>query len=144
MIFFCREMEMIAEKMEAAALNKTNLIDIFLVGQRVHDVIKECIENCCCSRYLSEIKNLLENIDGEETTCEEKLNFYELSTRHTKSFLLYNQINKIFGAKIYQLHDTHLKAAVFFEIEKIKKYLKTFSDVEKLEGLLYVLSKSLA
>ena len=78
-------MEMIAEKIEAAALNKTNLIDIFSVGQRVHDVIKECGENCCGSRYLSEIKNLLENIDGEETTREEKLNFYELSTRRCKN-----------------------------------------------------------
>ena len=74
------------------------------MGQRVHDVIKECGENCCCSRYLSQIKNLLENIEGKETTHEEKLNFYELSTRHTKSFLLYDEINKKFGAEIYQLH----------------------------------------
>ena len=50
-------MEMITEKIEAAALNKTNLIDIFSVGQRVHDIMKECGENCCCSRYFkSQIK----------------------------------------------------------------------------------------
>ena len=108
-------MEMITEKIEAAALNKTNLIDIFSVGQRVHDIMKECGENCCYSRYFkSQIKNLLENIEGEETTHEEKLNFYELSTRHNKSFLLYDQINKKFGAEISQLLNTHLKAAVFF------------------------------
>ena len=32
--------------------------------------------------------------------------------------------------------------AIFFEIEKIKKYLKTVDDIEKLEGNLYVLSKT--
>ena len=62
--------------------------------------------------------------------------------RHTKSFLLYDQINKKFGAEIFHLHDIYLKAAAFFEMEKIKKYLKTFNHIEKLERFLYVLSKS--
>ena len=113
-----------------------------MVGQRVDDIINECGENCCCKRYLSEIKNLLENICEEETTNEERSIFYELSMRHTKSFFLYDEINKKFGAEIFHLHDTYLKAAAFFEMEKIKKYLKTFYDIEKLERFLYVLSKS--
>ena len=79
---------------------------------------------------------------GEETTNEEKMKFYQLSTKHTKSFLLHDQINKKFCDEIYQLHDNPIRAAVFFEIEKIKKYLKTFNDIEKLEGYLCVLSKS--
>ena len=62
--------------------------------------------------------------------------------RHTKSFLLCDQINKKFGAEIFHLHDIYLKAAAFFEMEKIKKYLKTFNHIEKLERFLYVLSKS--
>ena len=62
--------------------------------------------------------------------------------RHTKSFLLYDQINKKFGAEIFHLHDIYLKAAAFFEMEKIKKYLKTFNNIQKLERFLYVLSKS--
>ena len=33
-------------------------------------------------------------------------------------------------------------AAIFYEIEKIKKYLKTINDLEKLEGNLYILSKT--
>ena len=134
-------MEMIAKKIEAAALNKTNLIEIFSVG-KIHDVIRQCRENCCCSRYLSEFEILLENMNGEKTTNEEKMKFYQLSTKHTKSFLLYDQINKKFGGEIYQLHDNPIRAAVFFEIEKIKKYLRSFNDIEKLEWYLYVLSKS--
>ena len=135
-------MEMISEKIEAATLNKTNLIEIFSVGKKLHDVIRQCSENCCCSRYLSEFEILLENMNGEQTTNEEKMKFYQPSTKHTKYFLLYNQINKIFGDEIYQLHNNPIRAAGVFEIEKIKKYLKTFNDIEKLEGYLYVLSKS--
>ena len=81
-------------------------------------------------------------MNGEETSNQEKMKFYQLLTKHTKSFLLYDQINKKFGDEIYQLHDNPIRAAAFFEIEKIKKYLKAFNDIEKLEGYLYVLSKS--
>ena len=111
-------MEMIAEKIEAATLNKTNLIEIFSVGKKLYDVVRQCSENCCCSRYLSEFETLLKNMNGEEKTNEEKMKFYQLLTKHTKSFLLYDQINKKFGDKIYQLHDNPIRAAVFFEIEK--------------------------
>ena len=100
------------------------------MGKKIHDVIRQCNENCCCSRYLSEFEILLENMNGEETANEEKMKFYQLSTKHTKSFWLYDQI------------DNPMRAVVFFEIEKIKKYLKTFNDIEKLEGYLYVFSKS--
>ena len=60
---------MFTEKIEAAALNKTNLIEIFSVGKKIHDVIRQCRS--------------------------------QLSTKHTKSFLLYDQINKKFGDEIY-------------------------------------------
>ena len=38
-------MEMIAEKVEDVALNKTDLIEIFSVGKKIHDVIRQCSEN---------------------------------------------------------------------------------------------------
>ena len=38
--------------------------------------------------------------------------------------------------------DRCFKLVVCFEIEKIKKYLKTIDDLEKLEGNLYILSKT--
>ena len=34
------------------------------------------------------------------------------------------------------------KLAIFFEIEKIEKYLKAVADIEKLEWNLYVFSKT--
>ena len=91
---------------------------------------------------LVEINNLIESMDHQETTEEENLTFLELSMKNPHSFLLFDQINKKFGAEIYQLTNRCFKLAIFFEIEKIKKYLKTIADLEKLEGNLYVLSKN--
>ena len=53
-------------------------------------------------------------MNGEEKTNEEKMKFYQLSTKHTKSFLLYDQINEKFSDEIYQLQDNPIRAAVFF------------------------------
>ena len=111
---------MIAKKIEAVALNKTNLIETFSVGNKIHDVIRQCSENCCCSRYLSEFEILLEIMNGEKTTNEEKMKFYQLSTKHAKSFLLYNQINKKFGDEIYHYTIILLEQQFFFKLKKSK------------------------
>ena len=58
------------------------------------------------------------------------------------SFLLYDQINKKFGREIYTLDNRTLKVAIFFDIEKIKKYLDVLNKLEKLERNLYLFSKS--
>ena len=58
------------------------------------------------------------------------------------SFLLYDQINKKFGGELYKLDDNILKLAIYFEMEKIKRFLKTVDNIKKLEGSLYVFSKS--
>ena len=112
------------------------------MGQKIHKVVNICGDSCGCHAYLSEINNIIENMVGQETSPEEKLIFHELSMKHPRTFLLFNQINKKIGAETYQLNDRCLKMAIFFEIEKIKKYLKTVDDIEKLEGNLYVLSKT--
>ena len=79
---------------------------------------------------------------GQETSAEEKLIFHELSIKNSHSFLLVGQINKKFVAEIYQMTTRCFKLAIFFEIEKIEKYLKTGADIEKLEWNLYVFSKT--
>ena len=68
--------------------------------------------------------------------------FHKLSIKNPHSFLLFYQINKKFGAEIYQMTNKWFRAAIFYEIEKIKKYLKTINDLENLEGNLYILSKT--
>ena len=105
---------MVVEKIEVVRSHKNNLIDIFSVGQKIHETINACGENCGCNRYLFEINNLLENMDGQETTQEEKLTFLELSMKNPHSFLLFVQINQKFGVEIYQLDKVCFKFTFFF------------------------------
>ena len=68
--------------------------------------------------------------------------FHHLSLKNTNYFLLYDQINKKFGEELYTLNDKIFKLAIYFEMEKIKKFLKTVKDIKKLEGSLYVFSET--
>ena len=43
-------MEMVVEKIEVVGSHKNNLIDIFSVGQKIHETINACGENCGCNR----------------------------------------------------------------------------------------------
>ena len=105
------------------------MIEIFSAGKKIHGVIRQCSENCCCSRYLSELEILLENMNGEETTHKEKMICCMIKS-------IKNLVMKYISYMIILLEQQF-----FFEIEKIKEYLKAFNDIEKLEGYLYVLSK---
>ena len=56
--------------------------------------------------------------------------------------MLFDQLNKKFGAEIIQLEDSCLKFAIFFEMQKIKSFFKKNDEIEKLEGQSYVISKT--
>ena len=130
-------MEMIAEKITLVGSLKNNILDIYSAGQRVHQVMNICnSSSCTCISYLSSLSTLLENIKGQETTSEEQLLFHHLSLKNTNSFLLYDQIRKKFSEELYVLDDKIFKLAIYFEIEKIKRSLKTVEDIKKLEGTL--------
>ena len=98
-----------------------------------------CDGSCSCLAFLESVKNLLENVERQELTEEEKSLFQQQCLKNVKSFLLYNQINRKFGGEIYVLDNKTLKLANFFEN---KKYLKGISTFQKLEGYLYIFSKS--
>ena len=134
---------MIAEKIALVGSLKNNILDIYSVGQRVHQVMNICnSSSCTCLTYLLSLSTLLENIEGQETTSEEQFLFHHLSLKNTNYFLLYDQINKKFGEELYTLNDKIFKLAIYFEMEKIKKFLKTVKDIKKLEGSLYVFSET--
>ena len=108
-------MEMVVEIIEVIGSHKNNLINIFLVGQKIHEAVNTCGDNCnCYNNYLTEIINLIENMAGQETSAEEKLIFHELSIKNPHSSLLFDQINKKFGAEIYQMTTRCFKLAIFF------------------------------
>ena len=117
-------MEMMAEKISLVGLLKNNILDIYSVGQRVHQVMNICNSSCTCLTFLSSLSTLLENIDGQETTAKDQLLFHHLCTKNMNSFLLYDQINKKIGGELYTLDDNFLKLAIYFEMEKIKRLFK--------------------
>ena len=56
--------------------------------------------------------------------------------------MLYDQIIKKFGSEIFIISENILKTAVNFEVEKVKRYFKAVETMEKLEGYIYIFSKS--
>ena len=134
---------MIVEKISLAAPLKISIVDIYTVGQRVQQLLDTCNGSWCnCLSFLQSINDLLMSIDGEETTPEQNLLFHRMCIENINSFLLYDQINKKFGREIYTLDNRTLKVAIFFDTEKIKKYLDVLNKLEKLERNLYLFSKS--
>ena len=66
----------------------------------MHDVVDACRNPCDCLKYLQEIDNIIENMVGQETSPEESLKFFDISIKHLKAFLLFDQINKKYSAEI--------------------------------------------
>ena len=56
--------------------------------------------------------------------------------------MLFDQINRKFGAEIFQMENRCLKFAIFFEMQKINSFLKRIDEIENLQGQLYVISKT--
>ena len=106
-------MGFIFEKINAVSSHKNHLIDIYSV-EKIHDVVDACRNLYDCLKYLQEVDNIIENMVGQETTPEESLKFFNISVKHLKAFLLFDQINEKYGAEIYQLEDHYFKTAVFF------------------------------
>ena len=106
-------MEIIVEKIAIVSSLKTNILDIYCVGQRIHQVTNMCGGLCSCLAFLESVKNLLENVDRQELTEEEKSLFQQQCVKNIKSFLLYNQINRKFGGEIC-LGQQNYKISHFF------------------------------
>ena len=89
-----------------------------------------------------DLKNLIDTIDTNHVPKKQMKIFEEISLKNSNSFLLYDQINKKFGSEIFIIDQNILKTTINFEVEKIKKYLKAIETLEKLEGYIYIFSKS--
>ena len=64
------------------------------------------------------------------------------SLDNSNSFLLYDQMNKKFGDEIFRTDVPILKLVIKFEVDKIKRFLKAIEIAERLDGYIYVFSKS--
>ena len=122
--------------------DKIEIIELYLTGEKVHDVYSRCNQNCKCLEYLNELRSLIDSITTNELHVDHRINFIEISKKNLKTFLLYDQINKKFGSEIFIMDENVLKTAIKFEVDKIKKFLKATDTMEKLEGYIYIFSKN--
>ena len=134
-------MERLFEKISLIC-DKIEIIELYLTGEKVHDVYSGCNQNCKCLEYLNELRSLIDSITTNELHVDHRINFIEISKKNLKTFLLYDQINKKFGSEIFIMDENVLKTAIKFEVDKIKKFLKAIDTMEKLEGYIYIFSKS--
>ena len=91
---------------------------------------------------MNELRNLIDSITTNGLHVDHRINFIEISKKNLKTFLLYDQINKKFGSEIFIMDENVLKTAIKFEVDKIKRFLKAIDTMEKLEGYIYIFSKS--
>ena len=134
-------MEGIFEKISIIC-DKIEIIELYSTGEKVHDVYSGCNQNCECLEYLNELRNLIDSITTNGLHVDHRINFIEISKKNLKTFLLYDQINKKFGSEIFIMDENVLKTAIKFEVDKIKRFLKAIDTMEKLEGYIYIFSKS--
>ena len=134
-------MERLFEKVSLIC-NEIEIIELYLTGEKVHDVYSGCNQNCKCLEYLNELRSLIDSITTNELHVDHRINFIEISKKNLKTFLLYDQINKKFGSEIFIMDENVLKTAIKFEVDKIKKFLKATDTMEKLEGYIYIFSKN--
>ena len=91
---------------------------------------------------MNELRNLIDSITTNGLHVDHRINFIEISKKNLKTFLLYDQINKKFDSEIFIMDENVLKTAIKFEVDKIKRFLKAIDTMEKLEGYIYIFSKS--
>lgn len=139
--FFLEKMEATVEKISQIT-HKNELNELYLVGEKIHEVINHCNQNCVCLQYLSDLKHLIEVIDTGAIPLNQRIIFEKKPLDNLSSFLLYDQRNKEFGDETFMTDISILKLAIKFEVDKIKRFLKAIETAEKLDGYIYVFSKS--
>ena len=126
-------------------------MELYSTEEKVHDVYSGCNQNCECLKYLNELRNLIDSITTNGLHVDHRIFqiyrnlqiFYRnFKKKKLKTFLLYDQINKKFDSEIFIMDENVLKTAIKFEVDKIKKFLKAIDTMEKLEGYIYIFSKS--
>ena len=96
-LFFLEKMEEVIEKISLVS-DKIDIIELYSVGEKIHDVLNQCNQDCRCLQYLTDLKNLVDSINTNELV-NQKIIFEEASIKNSNSILHYDQINKNFVVK---------------------------------------------
>ena len=93
LFFFLEKMEAIIEK-NSLVSDKIDIIELYSVGVKIHDVINQCHQNCACPRYLIDLKNLIDTIDTNHVP-KNQMKIFEEILKNSNSFLLHDQIKSL-------------------------------------------------
>ena len=85
-------MEAVIEKISLVS-DKIDIVEFHSLGEKIHDVLNQCNQDCRCLQYLTDLKNLVDSINTNEL-ANQKIIFEEASIKNSNSVLHYDQINK--------------------------------------------------
>ena len=61
--------------------DKIEIIELYLTGEKIHDVYSGYNQNCECLECLNELRNLIDSITTKELHVDHKINFIEISKK---------------------------------------------------------------
>ena len=65
-------MEAVIEKISLVS-DKIDIIELYSAGEKIHDVLNQCNQNCRCLQYLSDLKSLIDSINTNELQANQKI-----------------------------------------------------------------------
>ena len=133
-------MEVFHKEVYAVAANKQQILDIYSVGRTVHDSLDCNVNNCDAIIFLKQLADLLnDEPDLGEAAC---IKFIEIAANNILLFITFDRLNKKFGGHLFTLDKESILLSVYYEIEKIKSYLKYVNKKKIIENHLLVLEKT--
>ena len=133
-------MEVFHENVYAVAADKQQILDIYSVGRAVHDSLDYDENNCDAIIFLKQLADLLNNEPDLEEAA--RIKFIEIATNDILLFITFDQLNKKFGGHLFTPDKERIILSVYYEIEKIKSYLKYVNKKKIIENHLLVLEKT--
>ena len=133
-------MEVFHEKVYAVAADKQQIVDIFSVGRTVHDSLGCNVNNCDAIIFLKQLADLLN--DEPDLREAARIKFIEIAANNISLFITFDQLNKKIGRHLFTLDKESILLSVYYEIEKIKSYLKYVNKKKIMENHSLVLEKT--
>ena len=95
---------MLAEKIHLVTSHKNNIYDIYVVGERVQQVLDQCSdENCDCLSFFKILKIFWIELREKKQHPNKIFLFHRFCFNNKIFFLLHDQINKKYGSEIFNM-----------------------------------------
>ena len=136
-------MEICFKKVNKAVKNKLFQSEIVLLGKKIRDR-KLCCDkdNCQFDVFVSDLSNIVNNKKDEHFDNIEKVIFADIFKKHTKKFLVCDQIFKKFSTNFFEMEEDYQQAVIGFEIDKVKDFIHNIATVKLLTDKHFTVVKT--